>query len=108
MHRFFLALTASAAILTAGASVASATSLFAPSGLRPAIDEMNPIQNVALCFYLDGWNGPGLYDCGYRHRRGQGWHGRRDQQHNQNRNSDNENDRGRHVAPMATEERGRR
>ena len=36
----------------------------------------SPATNVAICFYLDGWNGPGFYDCGYRHRRGHGWHGK--------------------------------
>ena len=109
MHRFLLALTASTAVLTAGAlmpSVASATPIGTPSSLRLTLDDMNPVQNGAICFYLDGWNGPGLYDCGYRHRRGQGWHGRRDQQHNEGR-SDNR-DRGRHDAPMTTEGRGRR
>ena len=37
------------------------------------------IEQVALCFYLDGWNGPGMYQCGYRLRRGEGWHSRRDE-----------------------------
>ena len=81
MRRFLLTLTAAGAVLTAGALVpsgAAATPLGAPTSLRLVIDDMNPIQDIAICFYLDGWNGPGLYDCGYRHRRGQGWHGRRD------------------------------
>src|ERR1700759_904438 len=38
-----------------------------------------PLQNVSICFYIDGWNGPGLYECGYRHRRGAGWVGRREE-----------------------------
>jgi hypothetical protein len=41
----------------------------------------SPVTNVALCFYIDGWNGPGMYDCGFRHRRGHGWHGKRHDRH---------------------------
>lgn len=91
MCRFPLVLTA-AAFLTAGTlvpSIASATPLSAPTGL--VFDGMNPVQDVAICFYVDGWNGPGLYDCGFRHRRGHGWHGRRDGHQDQGR----VNDRGR-------------
>jgi hypothetical protein len=90
MRRFLLTLTATAAVLTAGALVPSGASA-TPLGARLAIDGMNPIQNVAICFYVDGWNGPGLYDCGSRHRRGHGWHGRRDGHNDQGRM----NDRGR-------------
>jgi hypothetical protein len=94
MHRFLLTLTATASVLAASTFVpsgASATTLNGPTGLRPVFDGMNPIQNVAVCFYVDGWNGPGLYNCGYRNRHGQGWHGRRDGNHDQRRT----NDRGR-------------
>src|SRR6266540_2821257 len=63
MRRFLLTLTATAAVLTAGALVPSGASA-TPLGARLALDDMNPIQNVAICFYVDGWNGPGLYDCG--------------------------------------------
>jgi hypothetical protein len=38
-----------------------------------ALERDNPIEKVALCFYLDGWNGPGLYECGYRRRYGEGF-----------------------------------
>jgi len=31
------------------------------------------MEKVALCFYFDGWNGPGLYQCGYRRRYGEGF-----------------------------------
>jgi hypothetical protein len=82
MRRTLLSLTAAAAVLTVGAglpSKASATPLSAPSGLQHLFHGMNPVQDVAICFYIDGWNGPGLYDCGFRHRRGYGWHGRRDE-----------------------------
>jgi len=111
MRRFLLTLTAAAAVLTAGALVpssASATPLSAPAGLGLVLDGMNPIQDVAICFYVDGWNGPGLYECGYRHRRGHGWHGRRDGHQDQGR----VNDRGRrgdyNDRNDFTEGRGRR
>jgi hypothetical protein len=49
-----------------------------PNGLpAAAIDQIDITEAVALCFYIDGWNGPGLYQCGYRMRRGFGWHGHR-------------------------------
>ena len=86
--RRLLFITAAATALTAGALTPSAVA--APLGLRPdlrsSLDDMNPIQNVAICFYIDGWNGPGLYDCGFRHRRGHGWHGRRDDHHSRGHN----------------------
>jgi hypothetical protein len=48
-----------------------------PVGSLQAIDELDQASKVAFCFYIDGWNGPGLYDCGFRMRRGMGWHGER-------------------------------
>jgi hypothetical protein len=112
--RRLLFIAAAATALTAGAFIpsASAAPLGAPAGLRPSLDDMNPIQNVAICFYIDGWNGPGLYDCGFRHRHGRGWHGRRDDHrgHNDhgNRNSRNDHgDRGNHHSPnFSTDGRG--
>jgi hypothetical protein len=96
MRRFRLALTAATAVLAAGAlapSSASATPLSPSTALRTVLDDMSPIQDVAICFYLDGWNGPGMYECGYRHRRGQGWHGRREGY------NDRDHDRGRRNSP---------
>jgi hypothetical protein len=98
MHRFILSLGTAAAVLSAGVLVpnsASATPLSAATGQRLAIDTMNPVENVAICFYIDGWNGPGMYDCGYRHRHGKGWHGRRDGHNDQGRvdNRDRRGDR---------------
>lgn len=106
MHRLLLALTATAAVL--GALIPSDASA-TPLGARLALDGMNPIQNVAICFYVDGWNGPGLYDCGSRHLRGHGWHGRRDGHSNQGRVNDrgrSGDQNGRHDP--GTEGRGRR
>jgi hypothetical protein len=55
-------------------SRAEAMPLGVPAG---AADPLNVVESVALCFYIDGWNGPGMYECGFRHRRGMGWHGAR-------------------------------
>lgn len=119
MRRFLMTFTAAAAVLTTGAllpNAAQATPMGTPTGLQLALDGMSPIQNVAVCFYADGWNGPGLYECGYRHRTGQGWHGRRDEGNRRGRDMDR--DRGRtqgrggvqiEVPGMGQpEERGRR
>ena len=66
------------AIVAAGSLTAPRANAM-PLGLpADAIDQIDMTQAVALCFYLDGWNGPGMYQCGYRMRRGYGWHGRRD------------------------------
>lgn len=73
-------------LIAAGLTVALAGSLASPRAEAMTFplptgmtDQFNIIEQVALCFYLDGWNGPGMYQCGFRHRRGEGWHGRRDE-----------------------------
>ena len=81
MKRLLLSLTAVATVLAAGALVpsrAEASPLSASMGANAAIEALSPIQNVAFCFYVDGWNGPGLYECGFRNRQGLGWHGHRE------------------------------
>jgi hypothetical protein len=78
IRKSLVAAAAGIAILAAfsfAPSRAQAMPLGLPAG---AIDQIDMTQAVALCFYIDGWNGPGLYECGYRMRRGHGWHGRRD------------------------------
>jgi hypothetical protein len=78
MYRL-LTLTA-ATVLATGALVQSpveASPLSASLGAKTAIEALSPIENVAVCFYADGWNGPGLYECGFHHRHGLGWHGPR-------------------------------
>jgi hypothetical protein len=72
MRKFLITAAAGAAMLAAGSLSASAMT----PGI-PSTDGINPVSKVALCFYIDGWNGPGLYDCGFRYRRGYGWHGHR-------------------------------
>ena len=66
----------------AGLTIVAASSLTAPLAeamplALPLTNQFNIDEQVALCFYIDGWNGPGMYECGYRHRRGFGWHGPR-------------------------------
>jgi hypothetical protein len=76
MKKFLMTAAAGAAMLAAGSLSAGAM----PAG-APSTDGISPVTNVALCFYIDGWNGPGMYDCGFRHRRGHGWHGKRHDNH---------------------------
>lgn len=70
-------------IAAAGLAIIGTGSLTSRTNAMPlglpadAIDQINVVDSVALCFYIDGWNGPGLYQCGYRLRRGYGWHGHR-------------------------------
>ena len=115
--RRLLFITAAATALTAGALAPSAAApLSSPAGLRSSIVDTNAIQNVAICFYIDGWNGPGLYDCGFRHRRGHGWHGRRNDHqvrgHNDHGRHGGHNDHGNHSGNhnshnFSTDGRGR-
>src|SRR5215467_14658603 len=76
MYRLFLIGTAAVAILTTASAMlnrAAATPLNGLADIPLASEQINPIEKTALCFYLDGWNGPGLYQCGYRHRHGEGF-----------------------------------
>jgi hypothetical protein len=80
MHRLLLTLTAAATVLATGSLVSSpvaASPLSASMGSNLPIEARAPIENVAICFYADGWNGPGLYECGFHRRQGYGWHGAR-------------------------------
>ena len=76
MYRLLQAGTVAAAILMSPSLVQNSAAAIPLSGLADiplALERDNPIEKVALCFYLDGWNGPGLYQCGYRHRHGEGF-----------------------------------
>jgi hypothetical protein len=77
MRPFQLALAAATAVVLAAGS-AQAGPLNALRGSQLAVDGIDLTQNVAWCFYADGWNGPGFYRCGWHRRRGLGWHGARD------------------------------
>lgn len=77
IRKVLIAAAAGIAIAAAGSLAPSRASAM-PLGLpAAAIDQIDMTEAVALCFYIDGWNGPGLYQCGYRLRRGLGWHGAR-------------------------------
>ncbi len=88
MRRLVIAAVAGLTVAVAGsltAPRAEAMPLAPPTGMT---DQFNMIDKVAVCFYFDGWNGPGFYECGYRHRRGRGWHGRRDDSRHHDRRRD--------------------
>src|SRR5258708_1216676 len=76
MYRLFLTTAAAAAVLTTVSltpNCAAAIPLRGIADIAIALEQVNPIEQVALCFYFDGWNGPGLYECGYRRRFGEGF-----------------------------------
>jgi hypothetical protein len=96
MHRYLLPFTVIATILATG-SLASRVEAFPVDGdiaARLANESSSPLKTVAICFYVDGLNGPGLYDCGFRYRRGHGWHGRRDADNRGRREFDRNHRRG--------------
>jgi hypothetical protein len=76
MYRLHLTTAAAAAILATAALIPNCAAAIPLGGLADipaARGQMNPIEKVALCFYLDGWNGPGMYECGFRRRYGEGF-----------------------------------
>jgi hypothetical protein len=76
MYRLLLTGTAAVAVLTTVSLMpnrAAAMPLGGLADIPAALKQVSPIEKAALCFYLDGWNGPGLYQCGYRHRHGEGF-----------------------------------
>ena len=78
MLRKSLIVAAAAIAIAATGALAPSRAQAMPLGLPVDVaDQMNIVDPVALCFYFDGWNGPGMYQCGYRFRRGFGWHGHR-------------------------------
>lgn len=75
-----LAVALAAGSLSSVASTANATIMAAD--VSTAVDHLTLIDQVQFvfgghrhCWYADGWNGPGWYWCGYRHRHGLGWGG---------------------------------
>jgi hypothetical protein len=76
MYRSLLTGTAAVAILTTASLIPNRAAAIPLGGLADiplALEQDNPIEKAALCFYFDGWNGPGLYQCGYRRRFGEGF-----------------------------------
>jgi hypothetical protein len=90
MRKFLLAFAAASAVLMTGSlapNSANAAPLSTPTGVGLALDGIQMTENVAWCFYPNGWNGPGFYRCGWHRRHGQGWHGARDSRHHSKRES---------------------
>jgi hypothetical protein len=82
MHRSLLIAAAAAAVLASGALTPDRANAFvpgAPIAVPPAAEK------VAVCFYVDGWHGPGFYECGFRFRRGEGWVGERREERREER-----------------------
>jgi hypothetical protein len=76
MYRLLLTGTAAVAVLTTASLIPNRAAAIPLSGavdIPSALKQVSPVEKVALCFYLDGWNGPGLYECGFRHRYGEGF-----------------------------------
>jgi hypothetical protein len=76
MYRSILTTAATSAILTTVSLIPNCAAAIPLAGLADfpmALEQLSPIEQVALCFYFDGWNGPGLYECGYRRRFGEGF-----------------------------------
>ncbi len=82
MRCSYIALAAAVAVGgLSSVATANATSIMA-SGVNTAADQVTLVDQAGFlfggrqhCWYADGWNGPGWYWCGYRHRRGHGWGG---------------------------------
>jgi hypothetical protein len=87
MRHIFMTGSVAAAIL--------ASSLLAVQAMPVSVPPVGliPIENVAVCFYVDGWRGPGMYECGFRTRHGRGWVGERRVEHREFRREDRRGDR---------------
>ena len=124
MRKFALALCAASALVGANAAFQPAMAGVTPAGAIPAAPP-NALEEVqyrwrgrSYCFYVNGWNGPGWYRCGWRHRRGMGWGGptgwrgwdapRGGMHHERPRGREMDRDRGRggERAPRRDMERG--
>jgi hypothetical protein len=86
MNRLFPIVAAATIFLATGALLPNRAEA-APWGaaIPQAQDGMNPIETVALCFYPNGWAGPGLYQCGYSLRYGEGFYERREREERRER-----------------------
>jgi hypothetical protein len=72
------------ALVAAGLSTTAgiANAAIAATDMTTAVDRLTLVDKADFlfgghrhCWYADGWNGPGWYWCGYRHRHGLGWGG---------------------------------
>ena len=60
MRKFLIAAAAGLIVGVTGsltAPRADAITLALPTGMT---NQLNMVEQVALCFYVDGWNGPGI------------------------------------------------
>jgi hypothetical protein len=74
MCRLLLTGTAGMAILATASLIPNRSAAISLNGLADVpFEQVSPLEKAALCFYLDGWNGPGFYQCGYRRRYGEGF-----------------------------------
>lgn len=81
MHNFKMTL---AGALLAGVGLVGsvqAAPIGLPEGTRSAADRLAIVEAAHMmghhdyCWYEDGWNGAGWYQCGYAGLKGQGWGG---------------------------------
>lgn len=81
MHSFKTALAGALIVGTALIGSAQAAPIGVPDGARAAIEHLAIVErahmwgNQNYCWYEDGWNGAGWYQCGYAGRKGSGWGG---------------------------------
>ncbi len=64
MHRLLLTGTAAVAILITASSMPNCAVAIPLGGLADiplALEQVNPIEKVALCFYFDGWKARASY-----------------------------------------------
>jgi hypothetical protein len=86
MNRLVLVVGMLVVVLATGVLAPDRAAAGIPGGQIPgAADGLSPIETVQLCFYPDGWAGPGLYRCGYRFRRGEGFVERREREEREER-----------------------
>lgn len=81
MRKSSLALVDALIISTGLIGSAQAAPVALPDRAQAAVDRLNIIETVHMwndqsyCWYDEGWNGAGWYQCGYASRRGYGWGG---------------------------------
>jgi hypothetical protein len=79
MHKSIIALVATVTMM-GGMSLMSSPQA-APATPNLTLDRFSIIEPARMwggqsyCWYDDGWNGAGWYQCGYAKRRGYGWGG---------------------------------
>src|ERR1700674_2892261 len=67
MRRFLLVAMGATTILLAGSPASRTEAMPIGSALRPAIEAINPVEDIAC--RRPGWHGWGWYRCGHRYAR---------------------------------------